>query len=176
MSDTLRDLARRCPFRRRTMRAIRSVNKQIGACFKNVDLEQNGKIMHTMGTRTKRYEHSDSEWVRIRDLPPQEAAMKKGRPAIIDHSKCMVDIKGSNAASGEGVCREIGAHIVSQGAVYTIPPKENAKEPLYKHAYKKLNGFRRIFTRSEKRDDPFHVFVCIACVMILPKWNKSSEF
>ena len=88
-----------------------------------------------------------------------------------------VNIKGSNIladkAYGSTAIRE---WIVQQEASYTIPPKDNAKEPwevdwyLYKERhlvecfFNKLKHFRRIATRYDKLASSFLMFVYAASI------------
>ena len=93
-----------------------------------------------------------------------------------------IDIRGCNIlgdkAYGAKVIRE---YITSQGATYTIPPRENCDTPwpVDWHTYKerhliecffqKLKWFRRIFTRYDKLDSSFLAFVYIGAIAVLLK-------
>lgn len=93
-----------------------------------------------------------------------------------------VSISGSNILGDKayGSC-EIREYITSQGATYTIPPRENAVEPwpcdfyTYKERhlvecfFNKLKAFRRVATRYDKLATSFIAFVHLASIWILAK-------
>lgn len=93
-----------------------------------------------------------------------------------------IDIKGSNILGDKAYgAKTIREYITSQGAAYTIPPKENcaAPWPVDWHTYKerhliecffqKLKWFRRIFTRYDKLDSSFLAFVYLGAITVLLK-------
>lgn len=77
--------------------------------------------------------------------------------------------------------QKIRTYITEAGAVYTIPPKVNTKDPwecdywLYKERhlvecfFQKIKWFRRIATRYDKHDSSFLSFVYLTAIMILLK-------
>ena len=93
-----------------------------------------------------------------------------------------MDIKGSNILGDKAYgSKKIREYITENGAVYTIPPKSNTKEPwdcdyyLYKERhlvecfFQKIKWFRRIATRYDTLDVTFLSFVYLASIMILLK-------
>ena len=93
-----------------------------------------------------------------------------------------IDIKGSNILGDKAYgAKAIREYITSQGATYTIPPRENCDTPwsVDWHTYKerhliecffqKLKWFRRIFTRYDKLDSSFLAFVYIGAIAVLLK-------
>ncbi len=74
---------------------------------------------------------------------------------------------------------EIRSYIVHHDADYSIPPKQNAKDPWFVdwHLYKerhlvecffnKLKQFRRVATRYDKLASSFLAFVYVASIAIL---------
>ena len=93
-----------------------------------------------------------------------------------------VDITGSivNGDKAYG-SKEIREYILSRGATYAIPPKENTVNPweidwwqykerhLVECFFNKLKHFRRVATRYDKLISRFKSFVFLACIVILLK-------
>lgn len=90
------------------------------------------------------------------------------------------NIQGSNILADRAYgSEEIRSYIVQQEADYTIPPKQNTKEPwsvdwwLYKERHLvecffcKLKQFRRVATRYDKLATSFLAFVYLAAIAIL---------
>lgn len=90
------------------------------------------------------------------------------------------NIQGSNILADRAYgSEEIRSYIVQQEADYTIPPKQNTKEPwpvdwwLYKERHLiecffcKLKQFRRVATRYDKLATSFLTFVYLAAIAIL---------
>ena len=116
---------------------------------------------------------------------PVEFLLTPGNEADSKHAVSLlkkVDIKGSNILGDKAYgSKEIREYITGNGAVYTIPPKSDAKEPwdcdyyLYKERhlvecfFQKIKWFRRIATRYDTLDATFLSFVYLASIMILLK-------
>ena len=93
-----------------------------------------------------------------------------------------VNIEGSNILGDKAYnAKAIREYIVSQNAIYTIPPKSDVNDPwpVDWHTYKerhlvecffqKIKWFRRVFTRYDKLDSSFLAFVLVAAILILLK-------
>ena len=93
-----------------------------------------------------------------------------------------IKIDGSNILGDKAYgAKAIREYIDLQNAAYTIPPKSDVNDPwpvdwhIYKERhlvecfFQKLKWFRRIFTRYDKLDASFLVFVHIASIVILLK-------
>ena len=93
-----------------------------------------------------------------------------------------VNIAGSNILGDKAYgSKAIREYITSEGAAFTIPPKNgiHAPWPVDWHTYKerhlvecffqKIKWFRRVFTRYDKLDASFLAFVHIAAITILLK-------
>lgn len=99
-----------------------------------------------------------------------------------------IDIKGSNILGDKAYgAKEIREYITSQGATYTIPPREKCDTPwpVDWHTYKerhliecffqKLKWFRRILTRYYRLDASFLAFVYIGAIFVYFAGQISAE-
>ena len=93
-----------------------------------------------------------------------------------------INIEGCNILGDKAYgAKAIREYITSQGAAYTIPPRDKCDTPwpvdwhIYKERhliecfFQKLKWFRRIFTRYDKLDSSFLAFVYIGAISILVK-------
>jgi len=100
-----------------------------------------------------------------------------------------IDIKGSNVLGDKAYgTQEIRDYISSQEATYMIPLQSNCIKtwPIDWHTYKErhlvecffqqIKWFRRIFTRYNKLDASFLVFVYIAAIVVLLSSTKRPDF
>lgn len=93
-----------------------------------------------------------------------------------------VKITGSNILADKAYGSEqIRGYITAQGAVYTIPPKNNLIDPWFcdfctykeRHVvecfFNKMKAFRRVATRYDKLASSFFAFVLLAAIWLLAK-------
>lgn len=120
---------------------------------------------------------TNEEWNCIKDLLPPELTGEKGRPR-------KVTVLGDKAYGSEKIRNYIAEH----GATYTIPPQSNVTNPwdcdwwLYKERllvecfFQKLNWFRRVAMRYDKKDSSYLAFVYLASIAILVKEYNPFDF